>query len=120
MTAIPQTENCRPKQEGLGPKAAFLPVRLAASTILSPSRFASLFKGGMKMLKRYFLSVCLFALIGLAISPAIFAQSQSGESIIPEGTEIQLALLDPVSSKLSEAGDEIRAVVRRDVFVDGR
>jgi hypothetical protein len=74
----------------------------------------------MKMLKRYCLSVCLFALIGLAISPAIFAQSQSGESIIPEGTEIQLALLDPVSSKLSEAGDEIRAVVRRDVFVDGR
>jgi len=72
------------------------------------------------MLKRYCLSVCLFALIGLAISPAIFAQAQSGETIIPEGTEIQLALLDPVSSKLSEAGDEIRAVVRRDVFVDGR
>src|SRR5262245_45827652 len=72
------------------------------------------------MLKRYCLSVCLFALIGLAISPASLAQSQSGESIIPEGTEIQLALLDPVSSKLSEPGDEIRAVVRRDVFVDGR
>ena len=72
------------------------------------------------MLKRYCLSVCLFALIGLAISPASFAQAQSGESIIPEGTEIQLALLDPVSSKLSEPGDEIRAVVRRDVFVDGR
>ncbi len=72
------------------------------------------------MLKRYRLSVCLFALIGMAISPAIFAQQQSGGSIIPEGTEIQLALLDPVSSKLSEPGDEIRAVVRRDVIVDGR
>jgi len=72
------------------------------------------------MLKRYCLSVCLFALIGLAISPAIFAQARSGESIIPEGTEIQLALLDPISSKLSEPGDEIRAVVRRDVYVDGR
>ena len=72
------------------------------------------------MLKRYCLSVCLFALIGHAISPACFAQSQSGETVIPEGTEIQLALLDPVSSKLSEAGDEIRAVVRRDVYVDGR
>jgi hypothetical protein len=72
------------------------------------------------MLKRYCLSVFLFTLIGLAISPASFAQEQGVESIIPEGTEIQLALLDPVSSKLSEPGDEIRAVVRRDVFVDGR
>jgi hypothetical protein len=72
------------------------------------------------MLKRYCLSVFLFTLIGLAISPAGFAQEQNSESVIPEGTEIQLALLDPVSSKLSEPGDEIRAVVRRDVFVDGR
>lgn len=72
------------------------------------------------MLKRYYLCVFLFALINLAISPAGFAQEQSGESVIPEGTEIQLALLDPVSSKLSEPGDEIRAVVRRDVIVDGR
>src|SRR5215813_552853 len=72
------------------------------------------------MLKRYCLSVFLLAMIGLAISPAIFAQAQNGESIIPEGTEIQLALLDPISSKLSEPGDEIRAVVRRDVYVDGR
>jgi hypothetical protein len=72
------------------------------------------------MLKRYCLSFFLLALIGLAISPAGFAQEQSGESVIPEGTEIQLALLDPVSSKLSEPGDEIRAVVRRDVVVDGR
>jgi hypothetical protein len=72
------------------------------------------------MLKRYCLSVFLFTLIGLTISPAGFAQEQNSESVIPEGTEIQLALLDPVSSKLSEPGDEIRAVVRRDVFVDGR
>jgi hypothetical protein len=72
------------------------------------------------MLKRYCLSVSLLAMICLAISPAGFAQEQSGESVIPEGTEIQLALLDPVSSKLSEPGDEIRAVVRRDVVVDGR
>jgi hypothetical protein len=72
------------------------------------------------MLKRYCLSVFLFTLIGLAINSAGFAQEQSSESVIPEGTEIQLALLDPVSSKLSEPGDEIRAVVRRDVVVDGR
>src|SRR5262245_32411833 len=71
------------------------------------------------MLKRYCLSVFLLAMIGLAISPAGFAQEQNSESVIPEGTEIQLALLDPVSSKLSEPGDEIRAVVRRDVYVDG-
>jgi hypothetical protein len=43
------------------------------------------------MLKRYCLSVFLFTLIGLAISPASFAQEQGVESIIPEGTEIQLA-----------------------------
>jgi len=72
------------------------------------------------MLKRYCLSVFLLAMIGLAISPTGFAQEQNSESVIPEGTEIQLALLDPVSSKLSEPGDEIRAVVRRDVVVDGR
>src|SRR5499426_15434 len=72
------------------------------------------------MLKRYCLSVFLLAMIGLAVSPAGFAQEQNSESVIPEGTEIQLALLDPVSSKLSEPGDEIRAVVRRDVVVDGR
>src|SRR5262245_34081233 len=72
------------------------------------------------MLKRYCLSVILSTLIGLAISAAVFAQERSAESGTPEGTEIQLALLDPVSSKLSEPGDEIRAVVRRDVVVDGR
>ncbi|HEY8458836.1 MAG TPA: hypothetical protein VIM99_00560 [Blastocatellia bacterium] len=72
------------------------------------------------MLKRHYLCVFLFALTILAISPAGFAQEQDKRAVIPEGTEIQLALLDPVSSKLSEPGDEIRAVVRRDVVVDGR
>ncbi|MBO0857365.1 MAG: hypothetical protein J2P21_02735 [Chloracidobacterium sp.] len=72
------------------------------------------------MLNRYCLSAILFALISLAISPAGYGRDQSADSVIPEGTEIQLALLDPVSSKLSEPGDEIRAVVRRDVIVDGR
>jgi hypothetical protein len=84
---------------------------------LSPLRFV---KGDNKMTKRFYLSVFLFAMACLAISPAVFAQEQTGGSVIPEGTEIQLALLDPVSSKLSEPGDEIRAVVRRDVIVDGR
>jgi hypothetical protein len=40
--------------------------------------------------------------------------------VLPEGTEIQLTLRDPVSSKLSEAGDEVLATVRRDVVVEGR
>jgi hypothetical protein len=71
------------------------------------------------MPKRFCLCVFLFALTSLAISPASFAQEQNSGSVIPEGTEIQLALLDPVSSKLSEPGDEIRAVVRRDVIIDG-
>jgi len=72
------------------------------------------------MLKRFCLSVCLVALISPAIRPACLAQAQSGEYIIPVGTEIQLMLRDPVSSKLSEPGDEVLAVVRRDVVVDGR
>jgi hypothetical protein len=72
------------------------------------------------MLRRFCLFVCLLALIGVATGPACLAQAQSGEYIIPVGTEIQLMLRDPVSSKLSEPGDEITAVVRRDVIIDGR
>ena len=66
------------------------------------------------------LSACLFVLIGFAIGPASLAQAQNDDLIIPKGTEIQLTLRDPVSSKLSEPGDEIIAVVRRDVVVEGR
>lgn len=47
-------------------------------------------------------------------------QASSAQMTIPEGTEIQLSLREAVSSKLSEPGDEIYAVVRRDVVVDGR
>lgn len=39
---------------------------------------------------------------------------------IPEGTVIQLSLRDPLSSKLSEVGDEVIAAVKRDVVVDGQ
>jgi hypothetical protein len=41
------------------------------------------------------------------------------KSLIPEGTELQLELKDPVSSKLSEPGDLVYAVLRRDIVVDG-
>lgn len=72
------------------------------------------------MLKKVYALVCLSVLFCSAVQPIGLAQSQGQESVIPTGTEIQLMLLDPVSSKLSEPGDEILAVVRRDVIVDGR
>lgn len=70
------------------------------------------------MLRRYFVIVCLLALVR-PVSPA-FGQTQSGGSEVPAGTEIQLTLRDPLSSKLSEPGDEVIATLRRDVVIDGR
>lgn len=84
------------------------------------------------MLKRIYTVVCLAALLQPAL--LVFAQEQEAKRrpeltrnaknedsiVIPEGTEIQLSLREPVSSKLSEAGDEILAMVRKDVVVDGR
>jgi hypothetical protein len=42
-----------------------------------------------------------------------------GELIIPAGTELQLTLQEPLSSKLSEPGDEVLAILRRDITADG-
>lgn len=70
------------------------------------------------MLKRWFAIVCLLALVR-PVSP-VFGQSQNGGSEVPAGTEIQLSLRDPLSSKLSEPGDEVIATIRRDVVIDGR
>ncbi|MFN0111056.1 MAG: hypothetical protein ACKVZH_19520 [Blastocatellia bacterium] len=70
------------------------------------------------MLRRFLALVCLLALVqhvGLGL-----AQTQPSQTEIPAGTEIQLSLRDPVSSKLSEPGDEVLATVRRDVIIDGR
>lgn len=79
------------------------------------------------MTRRLCSFLCLIALL----CPAVPGQSpQSSQSnaqtaadsarlIIPEGTVIQLSLREPVSSKLSEPGDEVYAVLRRDVVVDG-
>ena len=89
------------------------------------------------MLKRLCTLVCLGALLHpaalvFAQAPAPSAQNQPASVpagrpsddedgyILPEGTEIQLTLREPVSSKLSEPGDEVLATVRRDVVVDGR
>ncbi len=46
-------------------------------------------------------------------------QNQAPELIIPAGTELQLSLQDPLSSKLSEPGDDVIATLRRDVTADG-
>lgn len=70
------------------------------------------------MLKRFLMIVCLLAL-AQPVRPA-FAQAQSSAPEVPAGTEIQLSLRDPLSSKLSEQGDEVIATIRRDVVIDGR
>ena len=78
------------------------------------------------MFKRLCTQLCLFALLFPALAfaaqnPTPAAPTRDEDVfVIPEGTEIQLSLRDPVSSKLSEPGDEVLAVVRRDVVVDGR
>ena len=51
-------------------------------------------------------------------APKLESKGDKG-SLIPEGTVIQLTLRDPLSSKLSEVGDEVVATVKRDISVDG-
>lgn len=72
----------------------------------------------LKMLKRFLMIVCLLAL-AQPVRP-VLAQTQSSAPEVPAGTEIQLSLRDPLSSKLSEPGDEVIATIRRDVVIDGR
>ena len=70
------------------------------------------------MNKQFLVRICLFALLlGTLSQPSL---SQGLGLVIPEGTEIQLSLAEPLSSKLNEVGDEVYATVRRDVFVDGQ
>lgn len=69
------------------------------------------------MLRRLFVFVCLLALV----HPASLSLAQARDTKeIPAGTEIQLSLNDPLSSKLSEPGDEVIATIRRDVVIDGQ
>ena len=74
-------------------------------------------------MKKYFgVFVCLLALILpliLTLHPGR-ALAQTQDRIIPEGTELQLSLTEPLSSKLSDVGDEVYATLRRDVVIDGR
>ncbi len=76
------------------------------------------------MLKRLAIILCLLALsqpFGLVKASAQDSNpQQDAKPDIPAGTEIQLSLSEPLSSKLSEPGDEVIATVRRDVVIDGR
>ena len=65
------------------------------------------------------LLLVLVVLSAGVLRPMTFAQAQDRGHVIPEGTVIQLSLRDPVSSKLSEPGDEVHATVRADVVADG-
>jgi hypothetical protein len=67
------------------------------------------------MLKRIFLFLCSITLI---YSPAP-GQPRDQRLVIPAGTVIQISLRDPLSSKLSEVGDEAEATLRKDLMVDG-
>ena len=66
---------------------------------------------------------CLFALLGQNLPAQSSNQASAPEQpkavVIPEGTLIQLSLREPVSSKLSEVGDEVIATVKKDVIVEG-
>ena len=69
----------------------------------------------LKMKREFGVFVCLLALL---LPGAVFAQTP--DRVIPEGTEFQLSLSEPLSSKLNDVGDEVYATIRRDVVVDGR
>ncbi|MCI0336815.1 MAG: hypothetical protein L0226_04520 [Acidobacteria bacterium] len=60
----------------------------------------------------------LICLITLMCSVS-YGQSREQGAFIPEGTEIQLTLKEPLSSKLNEPGDEVIATLRRDIVIDG-
>ncbi len=67
------------------------------------------------MLKGLFTFICTIALV----CPITLGQSRDEGSVIPEGTELQLTLSEPLSSKLNEPGDQVLAILRRDVVADG-
>ena len=78
------------------------------------------------MKKNFGVFVCLLALFCTGLTPHVRAQNQDQnqtqpiDRIIPEGTELQLSLSEPLSSKLNDVGDVVYATVRRDVVVEGR
>ena len=84
---------------------------------IKPLSYARLGRGSMSN-KRLLVGACILVLVFQLNVPLSFAQDQP--LIIPEGTEMQLMLDEPLSSKLNDVGDEVYATVRRDISVDGR
>ncbi len=70
------------------------------------------------MKRRLGVSFCVLALLCTGIPADSFAQTT--DRVIPEGTDIQLSLSEPLSSKLNDVGDVVFATIRRDVVVDGK
>jgi hypothetical protein len=68
------------------------------------------------MKKQLRVFVCILALLCVPLP----AEAQALDRLIPEGTELQLNLSEPLSSKLNDVGDVVMATVRRDVVVDGK
>lgn len=77
------------------------------------------------MKKRFCLWLFLLALLvpnlpaQTTTAPAAPAQQEAAKLVIPEGTQLQLSMREPVSSKLSEVGDEVLATIKKDVVVEG-
>ncbi len=70
-------------------------------------------------MKRHFrVFVCVLVLLFAGIPQR--ASSRTTDRVIPEGTELQLLLSEPLSSKLNDVGDVVFATIRRDVIVDGQ
>ena len=73
------------------------------------------------MKKKLIGCLCLLFLLS-SLLPAQTQPSQNTASkpvIIPEATVIQLKIHEPISSKLSDIGDEVITTVKKDVEVDG-
>ena len=77
------------------------------------------------MKKRFCLWLVLLALIvpnlpaQTPTAPAASTNQETSKLVIPEGTQLQLSMREPVSSKLSEVGDEVLATIKKDVVVEG-
>ena len=71
-------------------------------------------------MRRFSVFLCVYSLVFASFGITTLGQEQEKKIVVPEGTEIQLSLSEPLSSKLNEPGDQVIATVRRDVVVDGR
>jgi len=58
--------------------------------------------------------------LALTVNLASVAWTQSPQTItVPQGTVVRLTLQTPVSTKISEVGEPVRAVLYDDLYVDG-